>query len=241
MGPHQADSSGTVTFNAALDPRIGEGQLQTIADGVNETDNVELFWESPDVFTLVPAPETATADPTQPLPIHMIIVAPNGQPKTDASPELITDHGKLSNTEAGQPGVYRAEITPPAEPASGSLTMKLSGQERSQPLQFVPRAHRSQIQVEPAGLTSDQSETIATVTLVDGAGQTDANVSAVLYASGASSQASPSTSQRGETTQTFLLAEDTFDTMVVGWPTHADATGLPRTATGLGSWSQPAR
>lgn len=224
-GPIQADASGTVTFTAALDPRIGEGQLQTISETSNETESVELFWESPDVFTLVPAPETAAADPTQTLPIHMIIVEPNGQPKTDASPELVAEHGKLSTTESIQPGLYRTEITPPAEPASGSLTMKLSGQERSQPLNFVPRAHRSQIQVEPSGLTAEQTETMATVTLLDGAGQA-VTEGAAVYASGATGQAAPKTSKSGSTTQTLLLGEGTFETMVVGWPTDADATGL---------------
>ena len=66
---------------------------------------------------------------------------------------------------------------------------------------------------------------MATVTLLDGAGQA-VTEGAAVYASGATGQAAPKTSKSGSTTQTLLLGEGTFETMVVGWPTDADATGL---------------
>jgi hypothetical protein len=226
-GPIQADSSGIVRFNVALDPRIVQGDLQSVAEGLNETRTVDLFWESPDVFAMIPAPAAAAADPTHPLGVHMLIFGPEGSPREGATPELISDHGILGDIHEQSPGTYRAELIPPADAQSGRLEMRLGGQSTGQDLRFVLPAGRTSIQLDPSGLSADQNRTDALVYLHDPAESVRTGQIASLHASGGSPEGKAKLQKNGSTTLGLTLSETTFDTLAVAWPSSGEATSLP--------------
>jgi hypothetical protein len=232
-GPIQASTEGVVQFDAALDPRIPTGALQSVTPAGSEERTVELFWESPDVFVLFPLSRNAVADPTQPVDMHLLVFGPDGSPREGASPTFSTttdfgvEHGQLGDTREITPGLYRVDLNPPETGQQGAVSIAMGGQTTGQELDFVDRAGRATISLEPSGLSAEQDSTGARAVLYDASGTPRDGTEASFHVSGGSLDSRTRIDGDGGSTNQILLSEDTFETVAVAWPSSSSSTGLP--------------
>ncbi len=184
-GPFKADTKNHVAFEVELDPRQPVGHLQTVN---TDTSKAEKDVPMPNVpqqgqLVFLPMPASVVANPSAPLPVRVLALAPTGEAVSASDLKLTASAGTI-----GAPGpdgkVMAGLFTSPASGQDITLTANWNGLVASRKLRVLNPLPTMTLAADPADLPKGGGSVKVVARLKDAGGTALAGRAPTLVADG---------------------------------------------------------
>jgi hypothetical protein len=225
-GPLVAAPSGKVAFDIDLDPREPTGALHSVAPDTSKEDkDVPLPVGATAQIAFMPLPSTVPAQADLSVPVRIMIVGANGQPRADATVRLSTSKGAITPATWDKE-VFSATFVPPTTPGEVLLTAEVDGAKAERRIKIVGSLPTVTLASDPVDITKTGTSFKVIARVKDAQGTGLVGRAPTLLAEDATSGGSAKDNGDGSYTYAFKVGSATKSARVYAAP-PVEVSGMP--------------
>jgi hypothetical protein len=217
-GPLVAAPSGKVAFDIDLDPREATGDLRSVnTDTSKEDRQAPLPIGATTAIAFSPLPASVPAQADLSVPLRLVVIGPDGEPKADATVKLSVSRGTVTPATWDRE-IFSATFTPPTTPGEVVLTAEVDGAKAERRIKIVGTVPTVTLVSDPADIAKAGTSFTVVARVKDAQGTGVVGAPPALTAEGATLSGTPKDNKDGSYTFTYKVATSTTRVRVYAAP-----------------------
>ncbi|MDP2311458.1 MAG: Ig-like domain-containing protein [Pseudomonadota bacterium] len=232
-GPLVAAPSGKVAFDIDLDPREPTGDLRSVnTDTSKEDREAPLPIAATTAIAFYPLPTSVPAQGDLAVPVRIVVIGPDGEPKADATVKLTTSKGTVTPATWDRE-VFSASFTPPTTPGEITLTAEVDGAKAERKIKIVGTIPTVTLVSEPVDIAKTGTSFSVVARVKDAQGTGVVGRPPTLTVDGATANGTPKDNKDGSYTFAYKVSSSTNRVRIYAAP-PVETSSMP--AARLVAW-----